>query len=112
MADITSPQIISFDNTRVRVLADQMTALYAKLVAFQNDYAAFGMAALIAAAGAANNVGDGYAVDGRIPVTGTQILNFKAAIDQLVTSYGTNVAGVGAPITTIQNAIQVNGSVR
>jgi len=112
MPNITDVQVVKFSNERARTLADKMTALYADLVAYANDYAAQGIAAKIAAAGAANNVGDGADVDGRPIITGTSLVNFKAATLQLQTSYETNVSGVGSPITTVQNGIQVNGSPR
>jgi hypothetical protein len=112
MADIIDPQVIKWANDRARSAANQMTNLYAVLVAYQADYAAQGIAAKIVAAGTANNIADGATADGRSIIIGTSLANLKAAIDQLVTSFNTNVAGVGSPITTIQNAIQVSGSPR
>ena len=113
MALTTDPQLRVWANTRVRPLADAITALVAKMEAYQTDYQAQGIAALITAAGASNTIGDGSDVDGRIPITGTQIVNFKAAVDQAVTALdGTLVSGVGSKISTIVAAIQVNGSIR
>ena len=112
MPNITDVQVVKFSNERARTLADAMTALYAKLVAYQADWSAQSMSAKITAAGASNNVGDGADMDGRTIITGISLVNFKAAIDALKTAYDTNVTGVGAPVTTIQNGIQVNGSPR
>lgn len=112
MADITDAQVVRWSNERTRTLADAMAALYAAVVAYNADWAAQGISARITAAGASNNVGDGSAVDGRSIITGTNLQNFKAAITQLQTSFETNVTGVGAPITTLQNQIQVNGTPR
>ena|ERR1019366_113562 len=113
MADITDVQLITFSNVRVRTIADQMTSLLTKLLAFQADYAAEGISALVTADGGTNKIGDGYTVDGRQPITGNQIVNLKAAIDQMVTAMNvTLVSGVGATVASIQNGIQVNGSSR
>lgn len=111
--DTTDPQLAKFSNERVRPIADAITSLTLKMQSFQADYAAFGINALIVAAGNTNTIGDGSATDGRQRITGLQIQNFKAAIDQLVTaSTVTAVAGVGATPSTISQAIQVNGSAR
>ena len=109
MADITDVQVITWSNTKARQSADQMSLLYKSLMEYQNTYAAQGIAARITAAGASGNVLDGAAQDGRSICTGTNLINLKAAIDQLKTSFDTNVAGVGAPVTTIVNTIKVNG---
>jgi hypothetical protein len=79
------------------------------LVAYQNDYAAQGIAAKIVAAGASDTLSDGAQSDGRSLCTGTNLQNLMAAINQLKTSFDTNVTGVGLPVTTIVNTIKVNG---
>jgi hypothetical protein len=113
MADITDPKLISWSNSRARPLADKMTSLLAALLAYQADYAAQSISATITADGAANNIGDGYATDGRNAVTGTMLVNFKAAVDQVVTAMNvTLVSGVGATVASVENGIQVNGSSR
>lgn len=112
MPNITDVQVVKWANERARTLADQMTALYAHLVAYQADYAAQGIAAKIVAAGASNPVGDGAETDGRPVITGTMLTNFKAAVDQLKTAYDAAVTGVGSSVAVIQNGIQVNGSPR
>jgi hypothetical protein len=113
MADITDVKIINWDNQRARTIADQIVILYNKLKAYQTDYAAQTINASIVADEATNNIGDGYTSDGRQAVTGTQIQNLKACIDQIVTALDTtNVTGVGTPPMTTVNQIQVNGSPR
>jgi hypothetical protein len=112
-ADITDPKAIIWDNVRARTLSDQIVILYNKLKAYQTDYASQAINAAIVADGASNNIGDGYTSDGRQAVTGTQIQNLKACIDQIVTALDTtNVTGVGTPPMTTVNQIQVNGSLR
>lgn len=117
MAQITNNQVISWSNNRARTLADQMVGMMNKIIAYQTDFAAQGIAAAIngdtAGASSVINDGSGATGDGRNPVTGTTLINFKAAIDQLVTAWNvTNVAGVGSPVSAVQNLIQVNGSLR
>lgn len=110
MAASSNAQLNSWADTRVRPLADQITKLRYAIDAFLTDYAAQGISALITADGAANLEG---AQDSRIPITGTQVVNFKAACLQLqVATETTNVTGVGSPPSTICDAIQVNGSPR
>jgi hypothetical protein len=113
MADISNPQVVTWANERARTIADQMTALLDRLLAYQADYTAQGIAALIIAAGSANNIGDSAVSDGRQIITGNSVLNLKAAIDQLVTAWNvTAVPGVGATVSAVQNGIQVKGSSR
>ena len=115
MALITDPVVIGFSNNRARTIADSMTELLSKLLAWQADYAAMGIAAKINAdaAGAGSNLQDGSPADQRLPVSGTTLINFKAAIDQLVTAWNvTAVAGVGTTVAAVENTIQVNGSPR
>jgi hypothetical protein len=113
MADITDPQVVSFANQRARTIADKIVALQYALTAYQADYAAQGISAKITAAGTTGNVADGAANDGRSIITGTQVINQKAAVDALITAIGTTlVSGVGASALAINNGIQVNGSPR
>jgi hypothetical protein len=113
VADISDVHVVKWANERSRVIADQMTSLLTKLKAYQADYAAQGIAALITAAGGANLVGDGSDLDGRPRISGNQIVNLKAAVDQLITAWTvTQVAGVGATVEAVENQIQVNGSAR
>jgi len=113
MADTIDPQLGLFANNRIRPLADRITALVLAAQSFQADYAAYGINALIVASGNSNTIGDGSAADGRPRITGIQIQNFKAALDQIVTNATvTTVPGVGATPANIAQAIQVNGSTR
>ena len=112
MATINDAQVIRWANERSRSIADRLAELSAAMSAYQSDYAAQGIAAKIVAAGASNLVADGSDVDGRPQISGTQIVNLKAAIDAIVNAMATNVAGVGSPTTTIVAAIQVNGTPR
>lgn len=112
MADITNAQVVKFANERTRQIADKVTALSYALRAYQADYAAGGISALITAAGASNLIDDGSAADGRTRITGTSLVNFIAGINALVVQFDATVAGVGTSITAISNGIQVNGSPR
>ena len=110
MPDITNPQIIAFANERVRTIADKVTELRYAIDSYLNDYAAQGMAALIVTAGGANTIPE---TSGRSIITGTQILNQKAAILKLQPNFEADlVSGVGATVAAINDAIQVNGSPR
>ena len=112
-ATLTDPQVVRWSNERVRTIADRLIALEAAIVAYQADYAAQGISAKITAAGPANLVADSSDIDGRAQVSGTQIQNLKAAIDQVGTALNTTlVTGVGATVKTICSALQVNGSLR
>lgn len=112
MPDFTDVQLKTFSNDRARTVSDKLVAVNTTVVAYKTDYAAQGIAALATAAGV-NNLADGYATDGRQPVTGTKILNLKAALDQMDTAFNTTlVPGVGATVASIIAGIQVNGSVR
>ena len=81
MADYVDVQLSTWTNTRTRTLADALTQIYAKLTAYQSDYVAQGISTHASSAGS-NNISDNYTVDGRQPITGTQVVNFKACIDQ------------------------------
>lgn len=112
MADSTDVQLVAWDNERARPLADQLTAARYAITAYKADYAADGINAKAITAGA-NNIADGYATDGRAPITGNSITNMKAALDQLDTALNTTlVSGVGLTVAAILDAIQVNGSPR
>ena len=111
MADIIDPLVIGWDNNRARPLCDTLTRTLAALLAYQADYAAYSIAAAVTADGATNKIGDGYAVDGRQPITGTQLQNLIAGINQVVTAWNTTlVTGVGTTAAAIVQGIQVNGS--
>jgi len=113
MADTTDPQLFRWANERARPTGDTIERAIAVLVAYQADYTAQNINALIVAAGSSNYIGDGSATDGRPRITGLQLQNQKAAIDQLVTAFAvTTVPGVGATPRAINLPIQVNGSTR
>lgn len=119
MALITNAQVKSWANLRARTICDSIRHLDDLLASYVSDYVGQGIAAAINgdAAGAASVIDDGSAVggtgtpDGRNPITGTNLANLKACIDQVrVAIETTAVAGVGSPPLTTVNAIQVNGS--
>lgn len=115
MAEITNPQVVTFANERARTMADTVVRLSAQVDAWLADYTAQGIAAAITgdAAGSSSNIGDGSATDGRQRVTGSEIINFRAALLQVQTALTTTlVSGVGATVKAIADGIQVNGSVR
>ena len=110
MADNTNAQIVRWANLRARTICDSITKLSYALRAYQADYAAAGMATLVNNNTPANNIADGSDIDGRTRLTGTQLQNLIAGINQLVTAFDASVTGVGSSITTISGGIQVNGS--
>jgi hypothetical protein len=115
MANITSPQVVAWANGRARTISDSIRQMYDKLKSYQTDYVAESVNAAIVAdpAGSTAVIADGSAADGRQSITGTQIQNLIACINQVVTAMDTtNVTGVGSPPMTTANAIQVNGSVK
>jgi hypothetical protein len=115
MANITDPRVTTWLEQRARPISDQAVAFLTKLLAYQTDWAAQGINALVVAGGNANLIADGSVTgpDGRQQVTGLTLQNLKTCIDQIVTAMNvTNVIGVGSPPSTTVNAIQVNGSPR
>lgn len=110
MAASLNPQLNNWADDRARKLADLLTRGRYAMDAHKVDYGAAGIAALATADGVSNTVG---AQDTRIPITNTQLINLKAAIDQLQTAFEvTLVPGVGATVAAILDAMQVNGSPR
>ena len=111
--EISNPQIVTFANDRARTIADQILRFSAIVDAFISDYAAQGIASAITAAGASQMIADGSEIDGRQRVTGTKIINLRAALGQLQAALTTTlVTGVGATAKSVADGIQVNGSVR
>ena len=110
MAASSNAQLNAWADNRARVIADKITQLRYAMDAYLTDYAAAGIAALITSDGAANLMGT---QDSRTPISGTQIINQKAALLQAQTAMETTlVSGVGATVAAINDAIQVNGSPR
>jgi hypothetical protein len=65
----------------------------------------------VTAAGATNNIGDGYETNGLAPITGTSLQNLIAGVNQLVTAWNTTlVTGVGTSVQAIVQTIQPSGS--
>jgi hypothetical protein len=113
MAEIVDPQIVVFANERARTIADKVVSFSAQVDAWLADWSAQGMSALVTAAGAAETIADGSATDGRQRITGTKLVNLRAALLQLQTALtATAVAGVGATPKAVADGIQVNGSQR
>jgi hypothetical protein len=110
MAASSNAQLNAWADNRARVIADKLTQLRYAVDAYLTDYAADGIAALISSDGASNLMGT---QDSRIPISGTQILNLKAALLQVqVAMETTAVSGVGTTVAAVCDAIQVNGSPR
>lgn len=110
MANSQNLQLNSWADNRTRTLCDKLEQTMLVIDSYLTDYAAQGIAALITSDGATNNMGT---QDGRIPITGTQIVNLKAALLQIqVAAETTLVSGVGATVKSIVDAMQVNGSTR
>lgn len=116
MATITDQRVITWSDTRARTLADKTEQFLAVLLAYQADYVAQGIGALITAGVGTNLVNDSSVTgpDGRQQVTGNAIgANLKAAVDQMVTALNvTLVSGVGSTVKAVVDLVQVNGSPR
>ncbi len=110
MSASANVQLNQWADSRARVIADKLTQLRYMIDAYLSDYAAQGIAAAITADGIANLMGS---QDGRTAISGTQIVNQKAAILQIqIAMETTPVSGVGATVAAINDAMQVNGSPR
>ena len=106
----TNLQLNAWADARTRTIADKLIQFKSVVDAYLTDYAAQGIAAAITADGASNTMG---VQDSRAAVTGTQIINQRAALLQVQTAINTTlVSGVGATVAAINDAIQVNGSPR
>jgi hypothetical protein len=106
----TNLQLNAWADTRVRPLCDELRHVYDVLVSYKTDYAAQGISALITADGTALFEGS---QDSRQAITGTQVQNLKACLDQIQTAFDTTlVPGVGSIATATINAIQVNGALK
>jgi hypothetical protein len=114
MAEITNAQVVKFANERARTMADEIVYLDRLIAAWLADWTAQGMSAAITAdaAGTTSNITDGSETDGRQRVTGTELVNLRAALLQLQASLAAVVSGVGASPRSIADGIQVNGSTR
>lgn len=112
MPNSQSAQLNSWSDNRYRTLSDEVEMFLAKVLAWQTDYAAQGVGAL-ASTDASNNLGSGIGTDGRAPVTGTNLINFNAAVNQIATAMNTTlVGGVGTTAKAQADIAQVNGSPR
>jgi len=109
---ITDPLVVTWANTRARTLADKICQLQYAMQAYVADYASAGLAAAVTADGPTGTIQDGSATDGRTPVTGTDLQNLIAGVNQTVTAFATAITGVGSPITTVAGKWQVNGTPR
>lgn len=110
MAASQNLQINTWADIRARVIADKITSLRYAIQALLTDYAAEGMAALITADGTTNLVGT---QDGRVPITGQQLMDEITVLTVMQTALSTTViAGVGKTVAAVIDPIQVNGSPR
>lgn len=111
---ITDNLVVGFSDSRMRPLADLITRTRYAIAAFVADYASAGVGAAITADGNAGVITtNANATDTRPPVTGLQMQNFKAGCDKILANINNDlVAGVGASLASICDAIQVNGSPR
>ncbi len=104
MADITDPQVRRFANEKARVLADLATKYYYAALAFQNEWDATGMGALIP--NSADVIVDGSATDGRTPITGANVNGLQGHVAAMVTELEANT---NQKLSVLLN-IEVNGS--
>ena len=112
MSNSANPQLNNWSDERYRTMADHIVRFQAFVAAWQADYAAKGIGAL-ATTDTANTLGAGGPGDVRSPVTGINLINFNAAVNQIATSLATTlVTGVGTTALAQANIAQVNGSVR
>jgi hypothetical protein len=113
MADITNAQAVRWMNERGRTTADKCRELYEVIEDYLADYAAQNVASSISSAAIGDIFLDGSAIDGRAPVTKTQLANLNACLTQIKTAFDTTlVPGVGSVALTTINAVQVNGARR
>ena len=109
MAVSTNPQMNAFADQYYRPLADAFEIFLQKCLAFQAAYLANGIAAL-ATTDASNDLGNNVPSDGRPLVTGTNLINFNASVNQIVTAMNaTSVGGVGTTAKAQADIAQVNG---
>jgi hypothetical protein len=79
-----NPQVVAFANDRVRPLADSIYRLHAEMKSFETEYFGKGIGGAIDAAGAAELIGDGSAIDGRTPITGGDIYTLIGIAQALI----------------------------
>lgn len=109
MAVSQNPQLNAFSDQWYRPLADQLEIFLQACLNFQAAYSTGGIASL-ATTDASNDLGNGVPADGRQLVTGTNLINFKAGIDQAVTAMNvTLISGVGTTVKAQADIGQVNG---
>ena len=110
MAQSVNAQLNLFADENYRSLADATEIYYAKLAGFITRYNSGGIGAL-ASADAANYLSQTPSPpDGRPLVTGTNLINFKAAMAQIKLAMDTTlVSGVGTTALAQADIAQVNG---
>jgi len=80
---ITNPQAVTFCNSRVRAMADQLAQAYYACLALQNDWFAQGVGDVLT--NTSDVVDDGAAVDGRAQITGAAAVNVITRAMEFVT---------------------------
>jgi len=106
MSNITNPQAVAFCNNEIRVMADSMTQNYYTAKSIVNDWFSTGVNSLIP--NDSSLIIDGSAIDGRSPITGSQVTNIITRAQEIVADYEANSS---AKFNTI-NAVKVNGGSR
>lgn len=108
MAASQNAQLNKFTEDYYRPLADEFEKFLRRCQNFQAAYAAQSISSA-AVADSANTIGQNQG-DGRQLLTGLNLTNFKAAIDQTVTAMATTlVSGVGTTAKAQADLAQVNG---
>lgn len=87
MAEIDNPQVTSFCNQSLRVLADRLATLESALPGIQSEYNAKLVGTIIDGAGSENLIADGSATDGRTRVAGGDVYNLITMIQSLQTFF-------------------------
>jgi hypothetical protein len=80
------------------------------LEAHQRDYLSTDIDGKLAGNSSDDVVSDGGGAGGLNPINRASVVNAKAAVDALVTAFGSNVGTTGKTAFQILNAIQHNGS--
>lgn len=107
----TTPQAVTFTNTRARPLADLMISTYLSCKAFVQQWTAQGVASVIP--NDATLIADGSATDGRTPITDGDVNILLAQAQSVIALFE---GATGAPVNnaSLQNfnqveKLQVNG---
>ena len=90
MSELDSPQLKTYANEHLRVIADRLAALDDDVVDATAIYYARDLGTYIDGAGASNLIADGSETDGRTRCTGGDVYNFVTLLSDLTTFLAAN----------------------